>query len=65
MYELNKIIEIKQKIYRDDLIYKTGDNKKDKIYEFQKFKTIKKSFRREIYKGKLMLEVALEQEIKF
>ena len=30
MYELNKIIEIKQKIYRDDLIYKTGDNKKDK-----------------------------------
>ena len=31
----------KIKIDRDDLIYKTGNNKKKKTFDFQKFKTIK------------------------
>ena len=37
LYELNKCTEIKSKINRDDLI---RDDRKDKTYDFQKFKTI-------------------------
>ena len=37
IYELNKIVEIEQNINRDNLIYKLGDKKKDKTYDFQKF----------------------------
>ena len=40
-YELNKIVEMENKLNRDDFIYKTGNKKKDKIYDFQKFKTIR------------------------
>ena len=40
VYELNKIKEIEQKISRDDLIYKTGNKKKVKKYDFEKFKII-------------------------
>ena len=48
---ITQIIEIEQKINRNNLTYKTGD-KKDKTYDFQKFKTIT-SFRREIYNVEL------------
>ena len=47
-YELNKIVEMENKLNRDNLIYKTGNMKKDKTYDFQKFKTII-SFGKEIY----------------
>ena len=30
IYELNKIVEMENKLNRDDLIYKTGNSKKDK-----------------------------------
>ena len=30
-YELSKIVEIENKLNRDDLIYKTGNKKKEKI----------------------------------
>ena len=42
--QFNKIKEIKQKINRDDLIYKTRDKKKNKTWKnskTQKFKTIR------------------------
>ena len=56
-YELNEIVEMKNKINRDDLIYKTGNKKNDKAYDFQKFKTIR-SFGREIYNNDLSLDDA-------
>ena len=40
-YESNKIVEMENKLYRDNLIYKTGNKKKDKTYDFQKFKNYK------------------------
>ena len=61
---MNKIIEIENKLNRDDLIYKTGNKKKDKIYYFQKFKTIK-SFERETYNNYLSLGDALELQIRW
>ena len=56
-------MEIKNKLNRDDLIYKTGNKKKDKIYYFQKFKTIR-SFERETYNNYLSLDDALELQIR-
>ena len=47
-YELNKIVQMENKLNRDNLIYKTGNMKKDKTYDFQKFKTII-CFGKEIY----------------
>ena len=38
IYELNKIVEMKNKLNRDNFISKTGDKKKDKTYDFQEFK---------------------------
>ena len=61
---MNKIVEIKNKLNRDDLIYKTGNKKKDKIYYFQKFKTIR-SFERETYNNYLSLDDALELQIRW
>ena len=43
-YEWHKINKIEQEVNRDNLIYKTGN---DKTHDFQKFKTIR-SFGREI-----------------
>ena len=57
-------MEIKNKLNRDDLIYKTGNKKKDKIYYFQKFKTIR-SFERETYNNYLSLDDALELQIRW
>ena len=34
IYKLSKIKGIEQKINRNDLIYKTGNKKKDKTYDF-------------------------------
>ena len=61
-YELNKIVEIENKIDGKELIYKTGNKKKDKTYDFQKFKTIR-FFWREIYNNDLSLDDALQQQI--
>ena len=44
-HELNKIVEMENKVNRDDLIYKTGNKKKNETYDFQKFKTIRSSGR--------------------
>ena len=54
---------MENKLDRNDLIYKIGNKKKDKAYDFQKFKTIR-SFGREIYNNDLSLDVALEQQIR-
>ena len=61
--ELNKIVEMEKKLNRDDLIYKTGNKKKDKTFDFQKFK-IKRSFGREFYRNDLSLDDALEPQIR-
>ena len=61
--ELNKIVETEKKLNRDDLIYKTGNKKKDKTCDFQKFK-IKRSFGREFYRNDLSLDDALEPQIR-
>ena len=60
--EVNKIKEIEQKINGNDLIYKTGNKKKEKKYDFQKFKTIR-SFGRDIYSINLSLDDALEEQV--
>ena len=39
IYKLKKIVEMENKLNRDNLIYKTGTKKKDKTRDFQKFKT--------------------------
>ena len=48
---------------RCNSIYKTGNKKKDKTSNFQKFKTIR-SFGREIYNNDLSLDDALELQIR-
>ena len=54
---------MKKKLIRNDLIYKTGNKKKSKTFDFQKFKTIR-SFARELYNNDLSLDDALKQKIK-
>ena len=54
---------MENKLNRDDLIYKTGNKKKDKTYNFQKFKIIK-SFGREMYYNNLSLDETFEQQIR-
>ena len=61
-YELNKIVEMEDKINKDHLIHKTGNREKDKTYAFQKFKT-KCSFGRETYNNDLSSDDALKQQI--
>ena len=63
MYKLNKIVEMENKLDRNDLIYETSNKKKDKTYDFQKFKTIR-SFGRKIYNNDLSLDDAIEQQIR-
>ena len=50
------------KLNRNDLIYQTGNKKKDRTYDFQKFKTIR-FFGRGIHKNNFSLDDALEQQI--
>ena len=64
IYDACRIIEIEQKINRDNLVYKTGDQKKGKTYDFQKFKA-RISFQRGIHNDELTLEDELEEQIKF
>ena len=54
---------MENKLDRNDLIYKAGNKKMDKTFDFQKFKTIR-SFGREIYINNLSLDNALEQKIR-
>ena len=54
---------MKNKLGRNDLIYKTSNIEKDKTFDFQKFKTIK-YFGIEIYNNDLSLDDALEQQIR-
>ena len=63
--EFNKIVEMhnKLKTSRVDLIYKTGNKKNDKTYDFQTFETIR-SFARKNYNNFLSLDDALEQQIR-
>ena len=58
-YELKKIVEMENKLNRDDLIFKTSNEKKDNTYDFYKFKTIW-SFGREIHDNYLSLDDVLE-----
>ena len=58
-YGLNKIAEMEYKLNRDDLIYKTGNGKKNKTNDVQQFKTIR-SFRKETCNKELLLDHALE-----
>ena len=37
-YELNKIVEMENKLNGDNLVYETSNKKKDKTYDFQMFK---------------------------
>ena len=60
--EIEKIKKIEQQTNRDDLIYKTGNEKNSKAYDFQKFKQIR-SFGREMYNGDIELNDALEEQI--
>ena len=62
IYELKKNKKIEQKINRDDLIYKTANKYRDKAYDFQKLKTIT-SFGKEISRGNVMLDNALEKQV--
>ena len=55
---MNKTVEMENNLKRDDLIYKTDNKKMNKIYDFQKFKTIR-SFGKEIYDNDLPLNYAL------
>ena len=41
--KLSKTMKIKQNINRCNLIYKTGNKKKEKTYDFKKFETIRSS----------------------
>ena len=62
-YDLSKIIEMENKLNRDNLIYKTGNKKKDKTYDFQKFKTT--FFGRENYNDHLSLDDTIELQIRW
>ena len=57
-----KIVEMENKLHRDNLIYKTGNKKKDETNDFQKCETIR-SFGREISNNYLSLDDALELQI--
>ena len=61
IHELSKIKEIEQKIDRDGFIYETGDKKKDKTSNFQKFKTIN-FFGREFYNGHHTLDFWINKQ---
>ena len=64
IYELNKSKKIKPQNERNDLIYKTGDKKKDKSYVYRSFNTVR-FFGGEIFNDELTLEGSLEEKIKF
>ena len=59
-YQLNKTAEMENELDRNYLIYKTGNKKKDKMYDFRNFKTIR-SFGIELSNNNLSLDDILEQ----
>ena len=59
-YELNKVVETENKLNKDDLIYKTGNKRKD---DLQKFETAR-SFGREMYNNDLSVDDTLEEQIR-
>ena len=61
--ELNKVVESENKPNRNNLIYIIGHKKKNRIYDFQKFKTIT-SFGKEIYHNDLSLNDALKLQVR-
>ena len=61
-YESKKLVGMENNLNRDGLIYEVGNKKKDKTYDFQKFKTIR-SVGREIYCN-LPLDDAFEKQIR-
>ena len=62
-YQLNKTAEMEIELDRNYFIYKTGNKKKDKTYDFWKFKTIR-SFGIKLSNNNLSLDDALEQWIR-
>ena len=63
IYELNKSKKIKPQNERNDLIYKTGDKKKDKSYVYRRFNTVR-FFGGEIFNDELTLEGSLEEKTR-
>ena len=61
IYEEYKIQEIEEKVNKYDFLYKSGNKKKDKTFDFQKFQTIK-FFRRENFSGIITPDDALEEQ---
>ena len=57
------MVEMENKLDRNDLTYKTGNKRKNKTWDFGKFKTIR-SFGREIYNNDLSLNDTSEQQIR-
>ena len=57
--ELNKILEMENKLKRNNLINKTGNKKKDKIFDLKMLKTIR-SFWKKIYNNGLSLDYILK-----
>ena len=57
--ELNKILEMENKLNRNNLINKTENKKKDKIFGLKMFKTIR-SFWKKIYNNGLSLDYILK-----
>ena len=57
--ELNKILEMENKLKRNNLINKTENKKKDKIFDLKMFKTIR-SFLKKIYNNGLSLDYILK-----
>ena len=65
MNELKKSLENEQKIRRDalqDLLYKTGDTKKERVYDFRKYRTMQ-SFGITISNGTTILENAYNDQM--
>ena len=62
-YELNKIEEMENKLNIANLIYKAGNKKNYKTYDFQKFKKLR-FFGSKIYNNDLSLDGALELQIR-
>ena len=62
-HELNRTVEMENKLNRNDLIYEASNKKKDKTYDFQNFKTIR-FFGGEIDNNGLSLDDTLEEQIR-
>ena len=57
--ELNKIVEMENKLNRSNLINKTENKKKDKIFDLKMFKTIR-SFWKKIYNNGFSIDYILK-----